>query len=211
MPAAACPTWPPTASGNSGYPLTVGGFRFIGGGTSASAPLWAGLIARLNAALGEDVGFVNPVLYALGSSVFRDIVAHPGAADNGFGDPGYPVSPAGMPAPDGAAPAARRCSRVCATSTDRRRRQPAGRPPVRDRLPRAGVPDVTVSNVGRPDLMVLDVARVAGSTAFSVLPLPSTPLALVPGAEITFTVEYQPVGRWPHRGRHHPDHQQRPG
>ena len=67
------------SSGNSGYPLTVTGFSsYIGGGTSASAPLWAGLIARLNAALGEDVGFVNPVLYALGSSVFRDIVAHPG-------------------------------------------------------------------------------------------------------------------------------------
>ena len=74
------------SSGNSGYPLTVTALVATpANGTSASAPLWAGLIARLNTALGEDLGFVNPVAVRLGSGVFRDIVAHPGAADNGFG------------------------------------------------------------------------------------------------------------------------------
>ena len=33
------------------------------GGTSAVAPLWAGLIARINAAKGSPVGFINPQLY----------------------------------------------------------------------------------------------------------------------------------------------------
>ena len=33
------------------------------GGTSAVAPLWAGLIARLNQSLGKPVGFLNPTLY----------------------------------------------------------------------------------------------------------------------------------------------------
>jgi len=33
------------------------------GGTSAVAPLWAGLIALLNQQLGHPVGFLNPYLY----------------------------------------------------------------------------------------------------------------------------------------------------
>ena len=35
------------------------------GGTSAVAPLWAGLIARFNQAIGQRVGFINPLLYHL--------------------------------------------------------------------------------------------------------------------------------------------------
>src|SRR5271157_1704060 len=35
------------------------------GGTSAVAPLWAGLFACINQGLGKPVGFVNPLLYAL--------------------------------------------------------------------------------------------------------------------------------------------------
>ena len=185
------------SSGNSGYPLTVTGFSsYIGGGTSASAPLWAGLIARLNAALGEDVGFVNPVLYALGSSVFRDIVAHPGDADNGLGGTaGYPVTTGwdactGWGSPSG---------RALLTGL-RHFFGPVVAVSLQDDLQFGTVcrgPEyrtLTVSNVGTTDLMVLDVARVSGSPAFSVLPLPSTPLALKPGAEIAFTVEYQPAG-----------------
>jgi subtilase family serine protease len=33
------------------------------GGTSAVAPLWAGLIALINESMGKPVGFVNPLLY----------------------------------------------------------------------------------------------------------------------------------------------------
>lgn len=33
------------------------------GGTSAVAPLWAGLIARINAIKGAPVGYINPQLY----------------------------------------------------------------------------------------------------------------------------------------------------
>lgn len=61
------------ASPNSGYPLTVGGFPAADNGTSAAAPLYAGLVAILNAALGEPVGFLNPTLYALNSAVCRDV------------------------------------------------------------------------------------------------------------------------------------------
>lgn len=63
-----------------------------GNGTSASAPQWAGLIAVINAALGKNVGFVNPYIYSLGSSVFRDINPPPGPADNSCrGVKGYPA------------------------------------------------------------------------------------------------------------------------
>jgi kumamolisin len=45
------------------------------GGTSAAAPLWAALIARLNQALGKPVGFLNPPLYKnMSSGVLRDII-----------------------------------------------------------------------------------------------------------------------------------------
>ncbi|HEY2158876.1 MAG TPA: S53 family peptidase [Isosphaeraceae bacterium] len=45
------------------------------GGTSASAPLWAALIARINQAIGTNVGFVNPMLYQIkaSSKAFQDI------------------------------------------------------------------------------------------------------------------------------------------
>ncbi len=82
------------ASYNSGYSgiIVGGGDRFIGNGTSASAPLWAGLIAVINAALGKNIGFVNPAIYHLGSSVFRDIVPRDGPADNSnSGVAGYPA------------------------------------------------------------------------------------------------------------------------
>jgi kumamolisin len=35
----------------------------IAGGTSAAAPLWAGLVARINASIGYNIGFVNPFFY----------------------------------------------------------------------------------------------------------------------------------------------------
>lgn len=46
------------------------------GGTSASTPLWAALIARLNQGLKTRCGFLNPVLYGrFSSGVLRDITA----------------------------------------------------------------------------------------------------------------------------------------
>jgi subtilase family serine protease len=47
-------------------------------GTSAAAPLWAGLIALADQAAGHPLGFINPVLYQIGRSsryqrAFHDI------------------------------------------------------------------------------------------------------------------------------------------
>ena len=46
------------------------------GGTSAAAPLWASLIARLNEGLNARCGFINPVLYTrLAQGVLNDITS----------------------------------------------------------------------------------------------------------------------------------------
>lgn len=81
------------ASPNAGYSgITLNGAATTGNGTSASAPLWAGLIAVLNAALGVNLGFVNAALYEIGSRGFNDITPGSGPPDNGVaGVPGYPA------------------------------------------------------------------------------------------------------------------------
>ncbi len=69
------------ADSATGYSIRVDGQDTVFGGTSAVAPLWAGLVARLNQGLGKSVGFLNPTLYGLAtqSAVFRDITS----GDNG--------------------------------------------------------------------------------------------------------------------------------
>ncbi len=44
----------------TGYSILVDGNRQTVGGTSASAPLWDGLIVLVNAWLGKPVGFLPP-------------------------------------------------------------------------------------------------------------------------------------------------------
>jgi kumamolisin len=52
------------ADPETGYQVRVDGTNTVIGGTSAVAPLWAALIARINAITGKPAGFVNPQLYA---------------------------------------------------------------------------------------------------------------------------------------------------
>jgi len=64
------------ADPKTGYRIQVDGQADVIGGTSAAAPLWAGLVALLNQKLGRQVGFLNPQLYAGAGAVpgpFRDI------------------------------------------------------------------------------------------------------------------------------------------
>lgn len=60
------------ADPQTGYAVRVDGTDTVIGGTSAVAPLWAALIARLNAAAGKPAGFVNPLLYA-NPTALRDV------------------------------------------------------------------------------------------------------------------------------------------
>jgi kumamolisin len=58
----------------SGYQVRVDGKNFVIGGTSAVAPLWAGLIALANQQNGKSAGFIQPAIYAAkAKSAFHDI------------------------------------------------------------------------------------------------------------------------------------------
>jgi len=62
------------ADPETGYQILVDGQQQTIGGTSAVAPLWAGLIALMNQSLGKPVGFMQPQLYAQSAaSGFHDI------------------------------------------------------------------------------------------------------------------------------------------
>jgi kumamolisin len=68
----------PDVSGDAdpatGYSILVDGAQQTVGGTSAVAPLWAGMTALLNQSLGKSVGFLQPQLYAASAqSGFHDI------------------------------------------------------------------------------------------------------------------------------------------
>jgi kumamolisin len=57
----------PDVTGNAdpqtGYSVYVDGQSAVFGGTSAVAPLWAGLIALINQQRGQTIGYLNPILY----------------------------------------------------------------------------------------------------------------------------------------------------
>ncbi|MDB5984968.1 MAG: Peptidase propeptide, partial [Nevskia sp.] len=61
------------ADPQTGYAIRVDGTDAVFGGTSAVAPLWAGLVARINANKGSPLGFLNPKLYP-NASAFNDVV-----------------------------------------------------------------------------------------------------------------------------------------
>ncbi|HWE85818.1 MAG TPA: S53 family peptidase [Terracidiphilus sp.] len=94
----------PDVSGNAdpetGYNILVDGQQMVVGGTSAVAPLWAGLSVLLNQKLNRRVGFVNPSLYSLDeSSNFRDVTM----GNNGAFAASYGWDPCcGLGSPQGA-------------------------------------------------------------------------------------------------------------
>src|SRR5208282_4040414 len=72
------------ADPSTGYVTLVDGQPDVIGGTSAVAPLWAGLVARLNQKLQTPVGYANPLLYgeAAKAGAFHDITSGNNGAYN---------------------------------------------------------------------------------------------------------------------------------
>ncbi len=91
----------PDVSGNAdpetGYDVRIDGTDTAIGGTSAVAPLWAGLIARINAAKRSSVGIINPLLYAAPSAL-NNITS--GNNGNFAAGPGWDAC-TGLGSPDG--------------------------------------------------------------------------------------------------------------
>jgi kumamolisin len=48
----------------NGYDVLVTGLDLPMGGTSAAAPMWAGLVTAINATLGQPTGYLTPLLYS---------------------------------------------------------------------------------------------------------------------------------------------------
>jgi kumamolisin len=93
------------ADPSTGYQVYVDGQSLVFGGTSAVAPLWAALVARLAQALGRSLGMPQPALYAgvragEPAPAFRDITS----GDNGAysAGPGWDAC-TGLGSPDGTA------------------------------------------------------------------------------------------------------------
>ena len=74
----------------TGYKILVDGQPMVVGGTSAVAPLYAGLVARINQEKGKSSGFINPVIYA-NPSLARDITV--GNNNTTANNTGYPAGP----------------------------------------------------------------------------------------------------------------------
>ncbi|HTR18227.1 MAG TPA: S53 family peptidase [Acetobacteraceae bacterium] len=103
------------ADPGTGYDVRIDGTNAVIGGTSAVAPLWAGLIARINAMNGSQVGFINPMLYATPAAL-RDITQ----GDNGdfAAGPGWDAC-TGLGSPNGGQIAALLGSAMAAGSTSK--------------------------------------------------------------------------------------------
>jgi len=112
------------ADPNTGYNVLVDGQSMVIGGTSAVAPLWAGLTALINQQRAQPVGYLNPLIYAdaVRTSAFRDITH----GDNGSFKAAKGWDPCtGNGSPDGAklqkaltgAPAARAATAISSGGT----------------------------------------------------------------------------------------------
>jgi kumamolisin len=89
------------ADPQTGYNVLVDGQASVFGGTSAVAPLWAGLIALFNQQLGKPVGFLNPTFY---QSVSEAVAFHNITSGNNgsySAGPGWNAC-TGLGSPDGA-------------------------------------------------------------------------------------------------------------
>jgi len=58
-----------------GYAVVFAKTELAAGGTSAAAPMWSALIARINQRLGVPTGFIAPLLYAASATLFRDVTS----------------------------------------------------------------------------------------------------------------------------------------
>ena len=70
----------------------VNGLSYTFTGTSCACPLFAGLYAVLRSAFGVPLGFFNPTIYQIGSSVCNDITSGNNDPADGSGAPFYTAS-----------------------------------------------------------------------------------------------------------------------
>jgi len=182
--------------------VAMDGFFFAGAGgpgqngafgTSLVAPLYAGLIAVLNAYIARDTGFLNPVLYRHGPAICRDVRVGNNDAGNGPVPPDAPVYLSG--------PGWDACTGWGSIDGTRLRAALVPAPILVSAV--AGGGDfgtvcpgsfrdetVTINNTGFSLLLISDIT--SSSSDFQLPTVASYPLAVAPGASIEIAVRYEP-------------------
>jgi hypothetical protein len=185
--------------------VAMDGFFFagIGGpgengsfGTSLVAPLYAGLVAVINAFNARSTGFLNPTLYEYGPSICRDVR---------FGN-----NESGNPPPDAppyfAGPGWDRCTGWGSIDGVRLRAALVPAPIIVSAIAGAGDfgtvcigsfadETLTLNNTGFSVLLIWDIT--SSSPDFQIPSVTSYPLAVAPGASIEIPIRYEPSGFGP--------------
>ena len=177
----------------TGYNVSVDGQSEMIGGTSAVAPLWAGLIALLNQRRGSNLGFLHSTLYVNAEVGFRDITQ----GSNGSYSASTGWDPCtGLGSPNGAA-----LSRIFASTVDSVTASPSALAfaPL-DVGTTSPQQVVTMTVIGNAQLAITAIALLdatgAASTDFVSVPPPGSPppagSILVQDNELNITVWCRP-------------------
>ena len=161
-----------------------------GYGTSAVAPLYAGLVAVINAFLGRNVGFLNPTLYTYGPEICNDIVVGNNDSGNVPDSPFYTADIGWDP-----------CTGWGSLNGLRLLAALAPAPIVVTAIASGGFGDaclgsfadqiLTINNSGFSELLISKMS-VSPSFDFALPSVSSYPLAVSPGGSIDVVIRFQP-------------------
>jgi hypothetical protein len=166
-----------------------------GYGTSAVAPLYAGLVAVINRILGRNVGFLNPTLYTYGPEICSDIVVGNNDSGNSPDSPFYTADIGWDP-----------CTGWGSLNGLRLLAALAPAPILATATASGGFGDVclgsfadqvlTINNVGFSKLLISKISA-SPSTDFSAPSVSSYPLMVSPGGSIEVVIRFHPGALFP--------------
>jgi kumamolisin len=182
------------ASPVTGYNVSFDGQSNVVGGTSAVAPLWAGLIALLNQRRGSNLGFLNSTLYVNAEVGFHDIMQ----GSNGSYSASSGWDPCtGLGSPDGAG-----LSQIFASTIEAVTASPSALTfSAQDVGTTSPQQVVTMTVIGNAQLAITAIALLdatgAASTDFECVPPPGSPppggSIIVQDSELNITVWFRPT------------------
>ena len=170
-----------------------GQYPFIG--TSLVAPLYAGLMAVINAFLGRSTGFLNPTLYRYGPEICHDVRFGDNDSGNGPAPPDAPFYVAG--------PGWDACTGWGSIDGFRLRAALAPAPIIVTAIANSGdfgnvCPNsfadeiLTINNTGFSLLLISDIT--SSSSDFVIPSVASYPLAIGPGEAMDIVIRFRPSG-----------------
>lgn len=172
--------------------FTAGTGPLSGYGTSAVAPLYAGLVAVINGFLGRNVGFLNPTLYTYGPQICNDIVLGNNDSGNVPDSPFYTADIGWDP-----------CTGLGSIDGIRLLTALTPGPIIVTAIADAGdfgstcvgsfVDEIlTINNSGFSALLISNIV-ISPSTDFVAPGVTSYPIAVAAGASIDVVIRFQPV------------------